>query len=117
MLGMLWGKGRAFADTEVQARRRRVREPGLRLLACACEQPHLMRVHRTGWMRLVPLLRLYTCLDCASRVLHFRAPRNNAYGAVYLPAKPLRAPAGRILHFLAKLPPDSLRSPGLRRRG
>lgn len=116
MLGILRGKGRAFADTEILGKRRRHAEPALRWFACGCSQPHLMRVHRTGWMRLAPLLRLYTCLDCQSHVLHFRAPRENAYGAVYLPAPPLRAPAGRILHFLAKLPPDALRSPGTRPR-
>ena len=114
MLGMLRGKDRAFADTQVLFKRGR--EPGLRSLACGCEQPHLMRVRREGWMRFVPLLRLYACLDCGARVLHFRAPPNNAYGAVYLPARPLRAPAGRVLHFLAKLPPDALKSSGTRPR-
>ena len=115
MLGIFWGRDRAFADTQVLARGR-VRQPRPRLLACTCSQPHLMRVHREGWMRFVPLLRLYACLDCAARVLHFRAPSNNASSAVYLPAPPLRAPAGRILHFLAKLPPDALKSSGTRPR-
>jgi hypothetical protein len=34
------------------------------LLNCACGLAHLERIHRHGWMKLLPWLRFYRCSRC-----------------------------------------------------
>jgi len=97
-----------FADTETLPGRHAVpHEPGapLRWFSCGCGEDHLVRLHRARWMRLLPLLRLYLCAACRRHVLHLRIARRSGYGAVYLPAPPLRAQPQGMLKLLAQLPP------------
>ena len=54
----------------------------LRLFGCGCERRHLMRVHRTLWMRMVVGFRLYRCLRCGCRVLRLPAGPRRYYPAV-----------------------------------
>ncbi|MGV3572570.1 MAG: hypothetical protein ACO1PB_18385 [Ramlibacter sp.] len=56
---------------------------GLRLLACACGCDKLVRIRRSLWMRLLPMLRLYHCRRCSARFLHPRIDRKTSYGYVY----------------------------------
>jgi hypothetical protein len=61
-------------------------------------------------MRVLPLLRLYVCLECRRRVLRPRMQARSGYGAVYLPARPLRTRDQHLLHLLARLPPVAPRA-------
>lgn len=49
------------------------------LLACGCRAPHYARVHRSFWMRLLPLLRLYQCVHCGAKVLRTRVGNRPSY--------------------------------------
>lgn len=67
------------------------RETGaVSLFRCGCCAPRLVRIPRAMWMRLLPLLRLYWCLDCGRRVLRTKTRQRFAYGSLYLPARRLR---------------------------
>lgn len=37
--------------------------------ACSCGAMHIVRIHRSVWMRLLPRLRLYRCASCGRRQL------------------------------------------------
>jgi len=74
----------------------------LRLLGCGCGTKYLVRAKRAGWMRLLPLTRLYKCLQCGSRVLRRTLPFRHRYGAAYLSPAPLR-PVNQRLHAVAQL--------------
>lgn len=78
---------------------------------CRCARPQLVRLRRAWWMRWlpVPLLRLYGCRSCGQQVLRLRTRPRSGYGAVYLPAPPLRANPERLLGLLARLPPPWVR--------
>ena len=40
-----------------------------KLLGCSCHAQYLERIPRSFWMRFIPLIRLYYCANCNSRVL------------------------------------------------
>lgn len=86
---------RDFAETERVPEAaylgRRVRRSELKLLACPCEQPVLMRIRRSLWMRFAPFFRHYLCRACGDRVLRTRVRQRWPYCAVYLPPSPASA--------------------------
>lgn len=88
----LHGPDSDFAQTQPLAMARPAHQDTLRFFRCACSAPPLVRIRRSGWMRLFAFSRLYRCLDCGARVLRAGHPQQNAYGARYLPPRPLRVP-------------------------
>jgi hypothetical protein len=100
-----------FADTEVlPARKGPGASQGPCWFGCGCGAERLVRVPRAGWMRVLPLMRLYVCLECRRRVLRPRMRARSGYGSVYLPARPLHARNHHMLHLLARLPPVAPRA-------
>lgn len=51
----------------------------LSFFRCECAKPSFKRVRRAGWMRLLPLLRLYRCLACGRDVLRTRVGLRDVY--------------------------------------
>lgn len=103
-----------FADTDLLSpgdylgRRVRSRPRGpMRWLKCGCDAERLVRIHRSGWTRWLPLLRLYACLSCRRRVLCTRGKPTIVNRTVYIPARPLRMQAVGLLGLLARLPPSA----------
>ncbi len=82
-----------FADTQPLSDAAHARRNTLKFFHCDCSAAPLVRIVRPAWMRLLPLFRLYRCLDCGARVLRVRRPTQTVYGARYLPARPLRVAA------------------------
>jgi hypothetical protein len=74
----------------------------LTLAGCGCGTKYLVRIKRAGWMRLLPLVRLYECLQCNARILRRTLPYRTRYGAAYLAPAPLR-PVNQRLHAVAQL--------------
>lgn len=95
----LHAQGSDFAETEILCEsaylERCVQPDKLSLLDCGCDKARLVRIQRSVWMRLLPMLRLYRCQCCGVRVLRPRVSKEQAagYGAVYLPARPIRVAA------------------------
>lgn len=105
-----------FADTQVLSRGeylgRALQDPRsfpIRWLSCGCKEPRLVRMRRSFWTRLVPLMRLYACLSCRGRVLRRRSRPQLLHGTVCIVAPPLRSDGVRLLRLLAKLPPSAFR--------
>jgi hypothetical protein len=73
----------------------------LRFMQCGCSKRALLRVSRSPWMRLLPYLRQYVCMECGARVLRLRTRQRYPYGAVYLPASPLRCESEKLGAVLA----------------
>ena len=84
----------AFAPTQVlpgaAAERRLAAAAPLSLFDCGCGKVHLLRICRHGWMRVLPVFRLYSCRACGRRVLRPRMRARAVYGGVYLPAAPVK---------------------------
>lgn len=98
----------AFAETEPLLLRGPRAHQRLGWMRCGCTDSQLVRIPRSSWMRVLPMLRLYTCISCGRRVMLARSEPSVGYGAVYLPARPLRGEPGTIVGLLAKLPPTML---------
>lgn len=97
-----------FAETQPLAPGSPARRDTLRVFRCACSAPPLVRINRSGWMRLVAFSRLFRCLECGARILRLGTPQQNAYGARYLAPRPLRVPvtpdrcSASVLHAVYK---------------
>lgn len=81
---------------------RSFRELPLKWLGCGCRKTHLVRIPRAPWMRLLPRFRQYCCLACGASVLRPRMRQRHPYGAVYLPAAPVRYDARRLGVVMAR---------------
>jgi hypothetical protein len=84
----------------------------LALFGCGCGKARLTRISRTPWMRVLPLFRLYRCLDCGAKVFRVRVRQRIVYGAVYLPPPPIR-PARANQHWRERVG-SSMRAPSPR---
>jgi hypothetical protein len=51
--------------------------------SCGCRVPRLSRAHRSLWMRLLPVLRLYKCGVCCAKVLRTPLANVNSYPVSY----------------------------------
>ncbi len=49
----------------------------LRLNRCLCRGGPWSRIHRSAWMRIIPLSRLYLCAGCGCQVFSLRGLANN----------------------------------------
>lgn len=81
-----------FAETQPLGAAGPGRRDALKVLRCGCSAPPLVRISRSPWMRLLVLSRLYRCVECGARVLRLGTQQLDAYGARYLPPRPLRVP-------------------------
>jgi hypothetical protein len=79
--------GAAFADTQpLFTDGDAFANESLKLFRCGCASSSLALSRRTGWMRLLPHLRLYKCRECGARVLRSEL-RHGSYAVLgYLPA-------------------------------